>query len=440
MPKQPGVEARAAAARAVDAVLSNRGNLDQALSTSELAGRDRALCRALAFGALRTHERNRWLLSQLLDKPMRKRERVIEALLSVALFALTESERPDYAVVSVSVDAAKALGQPRLSGLVNAILRRFLRERETLLAKAQEHEPARWQHPQWLIDAIRQDWPDDWQRILKAANEQPPMWLRVNQQKLSRAAWLAKLPPGMETAAVPDAPAHAVCLTEPVSVDDLPGFAAGEVSVQDAAAQFAADLLAPAAGMTILDACAAPGGKTCHLLESTPQAGELVALDVSAKRLMRVTENLARLGLAATVVTGDLLSPADWAGARRFDRILLDAPCSATGVIRRHPDIRFLRKPEGIAEFAATQLKMLQAAWSLLKPGGRLLYATCSLLRAENEVVINGFLTVTPTATACDPGSEVLARTAVQAGSGWQLLPGAAATDGFYYALMQKAS
>jgi 16S rRNA (cytosine967-C5)-methyltransferase len=192
--------------------------------------------------------------------------------------------------------------------------------------------------------------------------------------------------------------------------------------------------------MTILDACAAPGGKTCHLLESTPQAGELVALDVSAKRLMRVTENLARLGLAATVVTGDLLSPADWAGARRFDRILLDAPCSATGVIRRHPDIRFLRKPEGIAEFAATQLKMLQAAWSLLKPGGRLLYATCSLLRAENEVVINGFLTVTPTATACDPGSEVLARTAVQAGSGWQLLPGAAATDGFYYALMQKAS
>jgi 16S rRNA (cytosine967-C5)-methyltransferase len=444
MSEQPGVLARVHAARAVDAVLNQHGNLDQVLAreSAELPDRDRALCQALAFGALRNHERARHLINQLLDKPLRNRDSVIAALLSVALFALTESHRPDYAVVSVSVDAAKRLGRPKLAGLVNAVLRRFLRERDALLAAAAKEESVRWSHPQWLIDAIRADWPADWEQILSAANEQAPMWLRVNEMKLSRTAWLAKLPAEQHGAEAPDWLASAVCLATPMAVAALPGFADGEVSVQDAASQFAASLLDAQPGMKVLDACAAPGGKTVHLLELTNGAIDLLALDIATPRLERIRENLDRLGLTANVVEGDAREPEQWAGGLKFDRILLDAPCSATGVIRRHPDIRYLREPNDIEAFANTQRELLASLWTVLKPGGRLLYSTCSVLRAENEAVVADFLGKHPEAQVTTLDEHSLAEIASPAGGGlgYQLLPGTAATDGFYYALMTRDS
>jgi 16S rRNA (cytosine967-C5)-methyltransferase len=439
-----GAMPRAFAARAVDAVLKKGRTLDVVLAELNLEGldpRDQALIRALTYGTLRTHLRNRKLIALLLAKPIRNKDSVIAALISVGLFALIESKRPDYAVVSATVDAVSKLERSSMRGLVNAVLRRFLRERDALLVAVSADTEARYQHPQWLIENLQADWPDDWEAIVAAGNHKAPMWLRINRNQQDPAAWLKRLTgDGVAATAPEESTPTAVLLAEPRPVTSLPGFAAGDCSVQDIASQLAATLLQPEEGMRVLDACAAPGGKATHVLELCPDVQELVAVDQSAKRLERVQENLARINESATLIEGDALNPDAWWDGKTFERILVDAPCSATGVIRRHPDIRYLRRVGDIAGLVDVQLRMLQKLWPLLKPGGRLLYSTCSVLRAENEAVIAAFLASCTDSRECSiPAASLLAAQGKTA-HGLQLLPGQFDNDGFYYALLERVS
>ncbi len=437
-----GAATRAMAARCVDYVLADGMSLDSAFAAADLHTLDeraQSFVKALAYGAVRTHFRNAALLELLLDKPIKAKDSVIYALLSVGLFALQESRRPDYAVVSATVSAVDKLGRKRMRGFINAILRRFLRERDSLLAQLDQDEQARTLHPDWLVDRMQGDWPDAVENVLTANNSQAPMWLRVNQQKLSPDDYLQNLRAAdigatQPLAALPEA----LLLDEPQPVSNLPGFAAGECSVQDAASQRVAGFLAPQPGDRVLDACAAPGGKTCHLLESFPAIEQVIALDISADRLLRVDDNLNRLHLDALVMEGDALEPAGWWDGQPFDRILIDAPCSAIGVLRRHPDIRLLRMAADIPVLAAIQLRMLHALWPLLKTGGRLLYTTCSILRMENEAVIAAFLAEQSNACELPLSADMLPAAAVATAHGLQILPSATGSDGFYYALLEK--
>jgi 16S rRNA (cytosine967-C5)-methyltransferase len=317
--------------------------------------------------------------------------------------------------------------------MVNAVLRRFLRERDALAARLEPDRALRSAHPAWLVEALERAWPAQVESVLEANNQRPPLWLRVNRMRLDRDAYASRLVTA-GFAAHPHEQAPEALRVEPATdVKSLPGFADGDVSVQDAAAQLAVELLAPLPGERLLDACAAPGGKTGHLLERTGDRADLTALDISAVRLQRVADNLARLGLHAKLVEGDAAAPAAWWDGQRFDRILLDVPCSATGVIRRHPDIKLLRRPADIPAFAARQSGLLQAIWPLLKPGGVLLYTSCSVLPDENERVVGRFLQERP-----DARDQTPLRRPGMAGPGYQVLPGERAMDGFYYACLGK--
>lgn len=437
-----GVGARAAAAGAVHRVLHDGSTLDRALAAVEdqvPVGRERAQLRALAFGALRWHLRHRAILALLLDRPLRARDRVLESLLSVGLYELEYGRSPEYATVSTSVAAARRLGRPRAAGLVNAALRRYQREREALLDGVMQQDEARYAHPNWLLRELRHAWPSHWEAVCAINQVAPPMWLRVNCAQTTQADYQEQLAAaGLEADAVPAFP-DALRLHVPVAVDQLPGFAAGRVSVQDAASQLAAHLLAPEPGMRVLDACAAPGGKALHLLERAGGQLQLQALDAVTERLQRLRQNLARAGLTAQITTGDALRPDDWWDGQAFDCLLIDAPCSASGVIRRHPDIRFLRRATDIAALAERQQEMLARLWPLLRPGGRLLYATCSVLPAENREVARSFLGRTPEAAELRPLDDRLAELTAGSGPGYQLLPDVADTDGFYYLLLQKS-
>ncbi len=434
-----GARSRALAALAVDRVLGKGASLDDAFAqvlTDELPGRERSRVRALAYGTLRWHHRHRLMIADLLERPLRSRDRVLEALLSVALHELIEARQPPYASISAAVDASRQLGRQRASGLVNAALRRFQREQDALLSRALAEDEGRYSHPRWLIERLRTDWPRLWGAILAATLAQPPMWLRVNRTRTTREDYAKRLE--ASTGIATDAPAaypDALRLARALPVASLPGFEDGDVSVQDAAAQLAAPFLAAEPRMRVLDACAAPGGKTTHLLELAAGDLALVAVDANAARNELVRGNLRRLGCTAEVVTADLREFAASAGGPRFDRILLDAPCSATGVIRRHPDIKFLRRPEDIDAMAERQLEMLHASWQLLVPGGRLLYATCSVLRQENDELVARFLAARPDASEVRLDAPDAADLV---GPGLQLLPGTPNTDGFYYALMER--
>ena len=436
-----GATVRAAAARVVDAVVSTGRSLDDALASAEteVEERDRPLLRMLCYGTLRSHWRLQSWIDQLLERPLRKRDAIIRSLLAVGLYQLTDTRIPDHAAVSETVEAARTLRRPKLAGLLNACMRRF--QREQVAAGEPETDELRFDHPAWLIEAIRQDWPDDWEHILRENNERAPMWLRVNTTRVDKDAYREQLlEAGIEAAEFAGLPA-ALCLAEPVSVDRLPGFAEGNVSVQDAAAQLAAPwLLKPAAGR-VLDACAAPGGKSAHLLEAGRGEIDLTSVDVDAGRLEAVAENLARLGLVATVCAGDASKPGEWWDKKPFDAILLDAPCSASGVIRRHPDIKLLRRAGDIDRLAAKQASVLGALWPLLAPGGRLLYVTCSVLAAENDRVIRAFLDGHADAREDDvlPNNNISA-VMRQKTCGYQVLPGSSGMDGFYFACLEKAS
>jgi 16S rRNA (cytosine967-C5)-methyltransferase len=426
-PARAGAQVRAVAAQLVARVLDERVAVDELLATAEVAARDRALLAALVFGALRWHYRLEWQAARLLSKPLEREQSALAALLRVGLLQLQELRIPEHAAVSATVDATVLLGLRSARGLVNAVLRRFQREREQLQRAQLQAEEARFAHPRWLIEAVRADHPAAWQAVLDANNAPAPMWLRVNLLRTTRAAYLAQLEQaGLSAEPAPDV-ACALRLAEPAGVETLPGFAAGEVSVQDLSAQRAADLLDLEPGQRVLDACAAPGGKTGHILEVMEGRGDVWAVDRDAARLRRVRDNLDRLRLAATLTVGDATAPTDWWDGKPFDRILIDAPCSATGVIRRHPDIKVLRRPADVERAIALQARLLGALWPLLAAGGRLLYATCSVLKAENEAQIAAFRATEPTIEASTDVASL------------QLLPEEARGDGFYYAWLRKS-
>jgi 16S rRNA (cytosine967-C5)-methyltransferase len=430
-----GAALRSDAARALARVVFDGVSLRTALVDANARTadpRDRALLAASLFASTRWWLRLDAALAQLMEKPLASKARDIRALLVLGCAQISVLGLPDYAVVASCVDATRELGQPRMSGLVNALLRRFTREREALDAELNRDVVTRTAHPHWLIDAIRRDWPTDADAILEANNREAALTLRVNRRR-ARVDDLIERFLSAGTAAMPHADLpDAIVLEESTDVTRLPGYAQGLFSVQDGAAQRVADVLDLSDGQRVLDACAAPGGKAAHALERADL--DLVALDRDAARLPRIAENLARLGLHADVRAGDAATPSAWWDGCPFDRILLDAPCSATGIIRRQPDIKLHRRAADIAPLAATQKRLLHALWPMLAPGGRLVYATCSLLRAENEAVLADFRADCPDAREV----AVPPQLGVAAGGGRQNLPGAGGMDGFYYAIVEK--
>jgi len=429
------MKARPLAIQALKQVLEQGRSLSAALPVllPKADEGERALTQELSYGVLRYYLQLDALAARLLDKPLKAKDSDVQLLILMGLYQILYMRIPDHAAVSETVDVTKALKKPWARGLVNALLRRFLREREAMLAALKDDPEALYAHPPWLIEALQQAWPEDWQRVLEANNAYPPMTLRNNALQGSRDAYIEALHEvGIEASAA----AHTrdgITLSQAVGVERLPGFAGGRVSVQDGAAQLAAQLLAAEAGERVLDACAAPGGKLAHVLEHSPGA-EAVAVDVDPERVRRIEENLARLKLQANVLTADVADTAAWWDGRPFDRILLDAPCSATGVIRRHPDIKLLRRADDVDQLARLQARILDALWPTLKPGGQLLYVTCSVMAQENHRQVASFLERhkdarhralgVPWGHTCEVGR--------------QILPGEDEMDGFYYALLEK--
>jgi 16S rRNA (cytosine967-C5)-methyltransferase len=436
--RPPGTAALvlSAAARAVAAVLGEGQSAEAALAGNP-QGPHRAAVQAVTMGTLRWYLRLAPAVLPLLARPGAQIDATLRSLLVCAAHQLEYSAHAPATTVAAAVDAARLLGQERAAGLVNAVLRRFLRERVALLAAVDRDLAARHAHPDWLVAALRAAWPEELERLLAANNAHPPLSLRVDIGRTPIADYLQELAArGIHAEAVPDVPTAAT-LAVALPVTEIPGFAEGRVSVQDPSAQLAASWLAPRPGERVLDACAAPGGKSGALLEMAGGPIALTAVDSDAARLARVGDNLRRLGREARLVQADLCAPPAWWDGAPFDAILLDAPCSGTGVIRRHPDIKLLRRASDIAGFAARQSALLRGCWPLLRRGGRLLYATCSVLAAENAAVVSAFLAATPGASVL-PVPEPLRHLALHScGPGWQLLPGAAG-DGFYYACLHK--
>jgi 16S rRNA (cytosine967-C5)-methyltransferase len=426
-------DTRAAAATVVGEVLDGR-SLKLALPPylERVSARDRGLLQELSYGTLRLSPRLLAFLQLLLAKPLRERDRDIQGLLLCGLYQLEATRIPDHAAVAATVEATRALNKPWARGLCNAVLRRFQRERSQLLGALSEAEARA--HPAWLYRMIQLQWPAAAAAIVDANNRQPPMTLRVNGARLSRDAYLATLAEQGIAARAGTLSPQAVCLARPADVDELPGFAAGLVSVQDEAAQLAAPLLQAAPGERVLDACAAPGGKACHMLELQPRLARLVAMDADGQRLQKVQDNLRRLGLEGDTLAGDATHPPPRLARAGFDRILVDAPCSAAGVIRRHPDTKLLRRAGDIPRCARQQLAILSGVWPLLKTGGRLLYATCSILEEENSQVVQRFLATNPGAALLPLAGEWGEETPC----GRQLLPTAEGSDGLFYALLEK--
>ena len=416
-----------AASAVVRQVLVKGRNLDQALDGALCDRRDwtsaqYAALRDLSYGTLRFYGQLRAVLGLLLHRPLSDER--LRFLLLVALYQLQYGKSAQHAVVDHAVRAAQSLN-PRMGGLVNAVLRNFLRNHATLLEQASRDAEGRHSYPQWWIDDLRAQYGERYAAILEEGNRHPPMTLRVNRRSGTVADYLTQLErQGFAARLIgPDA----LQLEKPVPVDKLPGFSAGLASVQDAGAQYAAPLLDVHDGMRVLDACAAPGGKAAHILESA--RAEMVAVEKDEKRLRRIAENFRRLGLSAQLVHGDAADPERWWDGKPFQRILADVPCSASGVVRRHPDIKWLRRSTDIAGFAAQQLDILRALWRLLAQDGKLLYATCSVFRQENEQVIAAFL-------ARQPDARQLPVALPEGGNG-QILPNDQ-HDGFFYALLQK--
>lgn len=431
------MKVRALAAQTLDQVLSEGRSLSSALppALAQAAPPDRGLLQELCYGACRWQPQLQAVLNRLLQRPLPADQRPVPALLLIGLYQLWHLRIPDHAAVAETVAAVRVLHKPRLAGLVNAVLRNALRRRAELSAFIATDPVAQTAHPHWLLDRLQQDWPDAWPAIIAANNARPPFTLRVNSLQAERDDYRQRLAALGKTSERSALSATALTLTDPVEPALLPGFAEGWVSVQDTAAQLAVPLLEALPGMRVLDACAAPGGKTGHLLESVPDL-DLTALDQDADRLARVRNNLQRLQLTARLIVGDARRPADWWDDVPYDRILLDAPCSGTGVIRRHPDIKLLRRAGDMAELAGQQRALLERLWPLLKPGGRLVYATCSVLPQENAAVIAHFL-----ATHADAVEQpIVAAWGRALAHGRQLLPGADDADGFYYAVLSKAS
>jgi len=429
---------RLAALKMLSCVLDSGSNLaDAEAENRQPDARDRAFTRHLAYGVLRWLTALEWLAGQLLRKPLRRKDRDVQRLILLGLFQLWKDGTAAHAAIHEAVECARKLGKPWAVSVINAVLRRFQREQADWISRL-EQKDERFAHPAWLLQALQADWPQDWQQIVEANNLPGPLWLRLNQQ-FEAADTLNGLAQGAFTVERHEIAGEAIKISPAVPVQSLPGFEQGRLSVQDPAAQLAAGLLRLEANHRVLDACAAPGGKTCHILESAPGVA-LTVLDQSPVRLERVAQNLNRLGFTCgeslKLITADAAEPDQWWDGVPYDRILLDAPCSATGVIRRHPEIKWLRSPGQVEDAAKLQARLLRSLWPLLEAGGILLYATCSVLRIENSRQIQQFIELHPDAEVL----ETDGRWGRKLDYGRQILPGEQEMDGFFYASLRKNS
>lgn len=424
---------RALAARCLYAVVDNGRSLSEELPKQQLlleSGKDKGLLQELCYGVLRYLPELEQHVRRFVKKPLTGKQRVFHFLMMVGIYQIKYTRIPDHAAVAETVAATAILKNRHLKGMVNAVLRSYQRDPE-LQNPESLPDPVKYNHPGWFINKLKQAYPDSWQNILAANLERPPMWLRVNQQKTTVDQYLELLEEHEIEVKQVASTSHALLLAEPIDVHKLPHFSDGWVSVQDGAAQMAAPILNAQTGDNVLDCCAAPGGKTCHILEITPDIGEMTALDVEESRLARVNENLERLDLDALVIAGDAAKPEQWFDGKLFDRILLDAPCSGTGVIRKNPDIKWLRRADDIDALVLLQRQIFSAIWQLLAPGGTMVYATCSILPEENTQQVQHFL-----ANHEDAQLENIEMSVYK--QDWQILPGEAAMDGFYYAKLTK--
>lgn len=433
------INIRALAAKCCYAVIDKGRSLSDELPKQQekLIGKDKGLLQEMCYGVLRYLPELESDVRQLMQKPLTGKQRVFHFLLLVGVYQIKFMRIPDHAAVSETVAATSALKNRHMKSLVNAILRGFLRAQESNQDSEKVlPETIQYNHPGWFIKKLKEGYPQEWQSILEQNQQRPPMWLRVNQQHHSLEQYLSLLSESNIEVANTDDKSQAILLSKPVDVNKLPGFEDGWVSIQDGAAQQAARLLDCQPNDVVLDCCAAPGGKTCHIIERTPDISSMTAIDIEEKRLTRVHENLTRLNLTANVVAGDAASK-DWWSGELFDRVLLDVPCSATGVIRRHPDIKWLRKADDIEQLVTLQQKILNNIWSLLKPGGTLLYATCSILPQENHQQVSKFLENNQNAKLITTNESGLEEDNI---IGWQLFPGKENMDGFYYAKLLKTT
>ncbi len=402
--------------------------------------RDRGLANELVNGVLRWRWRLEFFVSRLLSKPLKSKDSDVQLILLMALYELTECRAPDYAIINDAVELVRApkekgAGKKWAASLVNAVLRRFTREKDQLIDSISE-DRVRYSHPDWLLKKIKNDWPDNWQHILQANNQRPAFWLRVNQSQSNAAQYQQLLGDNKIDSELSSLAGFALKLSHGIDVRTLPGFETGAVSVQDVGAQLAAELLNIGGGdnCRVLDLCAAPGGKTCHLLESYKTIDYLLAVEIDEQRMQRVSENLQRLKLSAELIVADAREYKEWWSGDKFDRILIDAPCSASGVIRRHPDIKTLRRESDIKQLAQLQSEILFSAWQMLETGGELLYVTCSVFKDENQKQINNFLSLHADAEEI----KIEADWGELCEYGRQLLPGEQDADGFYFCRLKK--
>jgi 16S rRNA (cytosine967-C5)-methyltransferase len=434
------MNSRAIANAVLCCFFKKRCSLNKAFSTvipQKIHAKDLGFIKECCFGTLRWHHQLTHIKATLLNKPLKTKDDDIGSLITLGLYQLLYTQVPNHAAVSETVAACKLIKKPWACGLINKCLRRFLSEKNQIMAALKINDSVYYSHPPWLIDKIKAAWPQRWQHIVAENNQKPPQWLRINCQKTTITAYQEKLEnagiASHHSAAFP----HGILIIKPLSTKDIPGFEAGESSIQDVSGQFAASLLDLAPGQQVLDACAAPGSKSSHLLETMPQLATLTLVDLDAKRLDKIKQNLDRLQLNhhhTQLLLADATKTGQWWDGKQFDRILLDAPCSATGVIRRHPDIKLLRKKQDIEALQQKQIQLLTALWPTLKKNGKLLYATCSLLPEENEEAVAHFLSLQKDAQP----EKIDLSIGVHQRFGVQLLPEESGSDGFYYALLSK--
>ncbi|WP_420599623.1 16S rRNA (cytosine(967)-C(5))-methyltransferase RsmB [Neptuniibacter sp.] len=425
---------RALAAQVLTPLLKNKGSLNTHFSAIErkCPEKDRGLLRELCYGTMRYHPQLNCVIKLLQNRPFKFRDIDIKAIVLVGLYQLQHTRIPEHAAISESVEACRELDKEWAGKVVNALLRRFQREQVELIEYLSDDDSYIHNHPDWMIAKLKNNWPEHWEEILSANNQQAPLTLRVNQRATDRDSYLQQLMPVVD-ADKTEFSEHGLRLAASVNVESLPGYSVGAFSVQDEAAQLSAALLDLQPKQRVLDACAAPGGKLCHILETEPALTSVDAVELEEKRAGRIRENLQRLRLKANLIIADAAEQTWWDG-EQYDRILLDAPCSATGVIRRNPDIKYLRQGEDIHEISKLQYDILENCWSMLKPGGKLLYATCSIFPQENERLVGRFVNQTSNVQHL----PIEAKWGLEREYGRQLFPQENGHDGFYYALLQK--
>ncbi len=431
------MNSRASAARTLVKVIKQSSSLDLALGetfNSVDEQQERSFIQAICFGVMRWYPRLKFIVNSLLEKPLKQKDTDIEVLIMVGVYQLDKMRTPEHAAVSETVDACNTLKKSWAKNLVNAVLRRYLREKSQLEILLENEDSAVYAHPDWLIEEFKLNWPAQWSSLLEKNNESPPMHLRVNLTQISRDDYIGKLKLKKLESTESPVVESGITLEIPVPVEQLPDFSSGKVSVQDFGAQLAAPLLNLMAGIDVLDACAAPGGKTSHIYEIEPKLGKLIAIDRGEKRTSLLRNTQQRLGTKMQVIDADAADVECWWDGEFFDRILLDAPCSASGVIQRHPDIKMLRRPEQLDKLIKTQARLLDQLWPLLKQGGRMVYSTCSMFKQENDAQIEKLIDKHDDVDLV----KINAKWGVATEFGRQTLPTQDGTDGFYYVVLEK--